>query len=614
MTALPRRTLLKSATAAATVAALPAAFAPASAQTPAPPGMAGSAEDAKANALWDRLMTEGLDRSPEGVTSLGLDSGPRAAQKAKLDDRSPAALAGDQQRNAADLAALNAIDRSKLTGINPSNLDSLVFGAAVNDAIYKTGYDQIGSPYVVSQLTGAYQSIPDFLDSQHSIATTADAEAYLSRLAAFATALDQESEILRRDTARGVTPPDFVIERTVGQLKSLRDAPPATANLVQSLARRAQEKHLPGDWEARATAIYTAQVQPALDRQLALVAGLAPAAVHTAGVHRLPKGDEYYALSLKNYTTSTMSPAEIHQTGLDLIARQTADIDTILKAQGFTQGTVGARLNALFTDPKFIYPNTDAGKDQLIADLQTLVDKVQMRLPEYFGALPKAKLTIKRVPKFTEAGAPGGYYQNGALDGSRPGAYYINLRDTAEVPKWVLPTLTYHEGIPGHHLQLSIAQEAPLPLIRKVQFFSGYGEGWALYAEQLAAEMGMYADDPLGHVGQLKDAMFRSVRMVVDSGMHAMGWTREQAIDFGVKTLGDKESVVATEIERYCVWPGQACSYMIGKLTWLRLREKAKTALGPKFDIRKFHDAGLLAGAMPLVALENRIDGYIAAG
>ena len=292
----------------------------------------------------------------------------------------------------------------------------------------------------------------------------------------------------------------------------------------------------------------------------------------------------------------------------------TADIDTILKAQGFTQGTVGARLNALFTDPKFIYPNTDAGKDQLIADLQTLVDKVQMRLPEYFGALPKAKLTIKRVPKFTEAGAPGGYYQNGALDGSRPGAYYINLRDTAEVPKWVLPTLTYHEGIPGHHLQLSIAQEAPLPLIRKVQFFSGYGEGWALYAEQLAAEMGMYADDPLGHVGQLKDAMFRSVRMVVDSGMHAMGWTREQAIDFGVKTLGDKESVVATEIERYCVWPGQACSYMIGKLTWLRLREKAKTALGPKFDIRKFHDAGLLAGAMPLVALENRIDGYIAAG
>ena len=603
---IPRRTLLKSATATAGLAALPATLA--RAQTPA-----ATPEDAKANALWDRLMTEVLDHSPETVTSLGLDSGPRAAQKSQLDDASIAGLHDAAARNAADLAALRAIDRTRLTGLNPANLDSLLYGAEVNDGLYKLGYDQIGSPYAVSQLTGSYQSLPDFLDSQHTIETAADAEAYLSRLSGFATLLDQESEVVRRDVARGIIPPDFVLSQTITQMNALHDAPVESSNLVQSLVRRAKDKGLAGDWQARATAIASKDVLPALARQRDLIASLQPHAVHTAGVARLPQGAEFYALSLKNYTTSDMPPAEIHKTGLALIAQQTADIDTILRAQGMTQGTVGQRLNKLFTDPKYLYANTDAAKEQLIADLNVLVEKVQARLPEYFATLPKAKLTIRRVPKTIEAGAPGGYYQSGALDGSRPGAYYINLRDSAEVPRWTLPTLTYHEGIPGHHLQGSIAQEAPLPMIRKVQFFSGYGEGWALYAEQLAVEMGMYATDPIGHVGQLKDAMFRSVRLVVDTGMHTMGWSREQAIKFAVDTLGDKESVLATEIERYCVWPGQACSYMLGKLTWLRLRDKARTAMGPKFDIRTFHDAGLRPGAMPLTALENRIDAYIAA-
>jgi uncharacterized protein (DUF885 family) len=274
---------------------------------------------------------------------------------------------------------------------------------------------------------------------------------------------------------------------------------------------------------------------------------------------------------------------------------------------------VGQRLRALYDDPKYRYPNTDAGKDKLIADLNLKVAAVQARLPAYFGTLPKAKLDIRRVPKFTEAGAPGGYYEPGTLDGTRNGAYYINLRDTAEVPNWTLPTLTFHEGIPGHHLQGSLAMENHLPLIRKTQWFSGYGEGWALYAEQLAVEMGMYDDDPLGHVGQIHDSLFRAVRLVVDSGIHSKGWSREQAIKYYVETLGDQDASATTEVERYCVWPGQACSYMLGKLDWLRLRAKAKTALGPKYDIRQFHDAGLLPGAMPLAVLDRVIDGYIAA-
>ena len=602
---MERRDILKTAAVSAAVACVPGFAAAASAQT-AP---TGSPEDIRLNALFDHIMTETLDHSPETVTALGLDHGERAAAKAQLDDRSLPAVQDSIARTRRQRKELEAIDRKALTGLNISNLDSVLFSTVVSDDLNALPY--IGEPYAVSQLTGAYQSVPDFLDNQHTIDGSADAESYLSRLAAFATAVDQESEQVRHDAGLGVIPPDFIIAKTLTQMKALRDAPADKANLVQSLVRRAKDKGLAGDWDARATKIYSNVVQPALTRQIALFEDLAPKSVHDAGVKRLPRGDELYALSLKNYTTSLMPPAEIHKTGLELIASQTAEMDKIFVSQGMTKGTVGERLRALYNDPKYRYPNTDEGKEQLIAHLNTLVEKVQARLPEYFGALPKAKLTIRRVPKVIEAGAPGGYYQPGTLDGTRPGAYYINLRDTAEMPSWTLPTLTFHEGIPGHHLQLSIAQETTLPMIRKVQFFSGYGEGWALYAEQLAVEMGMYADDPMGHIGQLHDAMFRSVRLVVDSGMHHMGWSREKAIAFMVGALGDPETAATTEIERYCVWPGQACSYMLGKLEWLRLRAKARAEMGARFDIHKFHDAGLLAGAMPLPALANRIEAYM---
>jgi uncharacterized protein (DUF885 family) len=296
--------------------------------------------------------------------------------------------------------------------------------------------------------------------------------------------------------------------------------------------------------------------------------------------------------------------------GVDLVASLTAELDIRLKAQGLADGAVGERLRVLFDDPKYRYANTDAGKDQLLADLNAKVAVIQAKLPDWFKTLPKTTVAIRRVPAYIEAGAAGGYYQPGTLDGTRPGAYYINLRDTAETPSWALPTLTYHEAIPGHHLQLSLQQEAGLPLIRKVIWFAAYGEGWALYAEELAEEMGMYESDPMGQIGYLHDALFRAVRLVIDTGLHQQQWTREQAIRYYVETLGDQEAGAVTEVERYCVSPGQACSYMIGKLTWLRLRERAKTALGPKFDIREFHDAGLLPGPTPLTVLDRVIADY----
>jgi uncharacterized protein (DUF885 family) len=409
-----------------------------------------------------------------------------------------------------------------------------------------------------------------------------------------------------------VTPPDFIIDTTLLQMQSFLDTPAEKATLVTSLARRAQAAGLKGDYQARAAALYTGKILPALARQSDYFKAARKTAVHDAGVARLPKGAEYYRLALKGYTTSSMLPAEIHKTGLDLVAELSAAIDTALKAQGFAKGTVGQRLAALAANPAYLYANTDAAKETLIADLNKKVAVVQSKLPGYFDVLPKAHVEIRRVPKAIEAGAPGGYYQPGSLDGSRPGTYYINLRDTAEWPRWALPTLTYHESIPGHHLQLTLAQETPgLPLIRKIIFFSGYGEGWALYAEQLAVEMGLYDGDPLGHIGQMQAAMFRAVRLVVDSGLHFQGWSREKAVDYFVDTLGEKRSAAITEVERYCVWPGQACSYMVGKLTWLRLRDQARTALGARFDLKKFHDAGLLAGALPLDVLEQAVQRYI---
>jgi uncharacterized protein (DUF885 family) len=572
-------------------------------------------EGDRMRALFMSFVTEYLDRSPELATNVGFDVGPRAGQRAQLDDRSLATLERFKAADQVDLQRLHTINRQALTPEDKISYDVVdyVFSATVlADRTFPYAGANLERPYVVSQLSGAYQSIPDFLDSQHPVKTKADAEAYLARLSAFATALDQESEQVRHDAVLGSTPPDFVLDKTLVQLRALRDKPPAASNLALSLDRRAKSAGLAGDWAGRASAIVAGEVQPALDRQIALLADLRAKASHDAGVWRLPLGETYYRQSLEQATTTTLSPKAVHALGLQKVAEISAALDVNLKAQGFSQGTVGQRLRALYNDPKFRYPNTDPDKERLVQDLNRKVETVSAKLPAYFGTLPKSPLLIKRVPKETEAGAPGGYYQGAALDGSRPGMYYINLRDTAEVPTWTLPTLTFHEGIPGHHLQISIAQESDLPIIRRVLGFNAYQEGWALYAEQLADEMGLYADDPLGRIGYLHDALFRAVRLVVDTGLHDLRWSREKAVAYFVDHLGDQDSSAITEVERYCVEPGQACSYMVGKLTWLRLRERARAALGPRFDIRQFHDAALLNGAMPLAVLETVIEAYIA--
>ena len=382
---------------------------------------------------------------------------------------------------------------------------------------------------------------------------------------------------------------------------------PAASNLVASLARRTREAGIAGDWGARASVIYAQEVRPALGRQIDALRAIRAHASHAAGIGARPRGDEWYALALKSYTTSSMSPAEVHRVGLEQTRAYQAQIDAILKGQGLTQGSVGARIAALSQDPRYLWPDTDEGKEQLVAHLNELVAAITPRLPRMFNNPPTVPLQIRRVPKTIEAGAPLGYYQSASLDGSRPAIYYINLFHTMDWPKWLVPSVTFHEGVPGHHLQISTAQHLPLPLYRRTNNNSGYAEGWALYAEQLADELGMYENDPFGRVGYLKSELWRACRMVLDTGIHTLGWSREQAIRWKMDNDGSLEGGAVNEVERYCAWPGQAPSYKIGHTVINRARDAARARLGDRFDIRDFHDRVLDSGAVPLDLLPQLV-------
>ena len=572
---------------------------------------ATAADDAGSQALkalFDQFMKENLDISPMTATSLGLDTGIRARQKSLIDDFSAAGIRAQKALTASQLSRLRQFDRKSLSRADAISFDVIMYGLRTGDAANRAfdyGAPGAGVPYVLNHSTSGFLAISSLLYSDHQITDQADADAYLARLGGFATALDQEIEVARHDSARGVVPPDFVVARTLQQLQNLRLPSPENSPLVESVARRAREQHIPGDYAQPAARLVKDRIYPALDRQIALLQEMGTVVTHDAGVWRLPKGDEYYAASLINYTTTNRVPGDIHRQGLEIIKEDSSRLDQLMRRQGLTQGTVAERAKALYQDPRFLYPNTEAGKDALIADLNRRVKSVWSKLPTWFGVVPQATVEIRRQPREREGGESQGYYTAASLDGKRPGIYWINLRDTAEVPKWFVPTLTYHESIPGHHLQGSIQLEAGLPLIRKVASFDAYIEGWALYAEQLAVEMGEYATDPVGQMGQLLSSLLRGVRMVVDSGLHAMRWSRERGVSYFLDVMGGQHATAVTEVERYCIIPGQGCSYMLGKLEFLAGRERERKSRGVNFDIRKYHDKVLLPGALPLDMLRQ---------
>ena len=473
--------------------------------------------------------------------------------------------------------------------------------------------------YAVDQLFSIPMTLPQFMENQHNVRDEAGAVAYISRLHAFNGKLNQIRANFDLQASKGVLPPQVALEGAAAQIRSLLAPAPADSRLVVALRGKLAKLDLPqarrDELVAQAVAAVRSDVNPGYARLLARLDQVIATHPGNHGVWALPGGDAYYDAALRWNTSTDMDAEQIHQLGLSEVARIQREMDAKLRAQGMDKGTVGERMAALTKDPRFQYADTDAGRAELLADIQHALKKLEPQVPKYFDHVPQQPLEVRTVPVASQATAPGAYYLPPAIDGSRGGLYFINLGNLEANTRWSLPTLTYHEGSPGHHFQISIGQTLKdLPLLRRSLNPSAFTEGWALYAEQLAAEMGLYQDDPWGDIGRLRAELFRSVRLVVDTGLHRKRWTPEQAINYMQAETGMSAAEVRTEVYRYLVQPGQACSYQVGHLKIVALRERARAKLGKDFDIRAFHDLVLDNGAMPLAVLEAAVDDWIATG
>ncbi|WP_062733800.1 DUF885 domain-containing protein [Sphingobium abikonense] len=596
---MDRRLFLSTAGASALAAAAPRAFAQAA--------MPGNGDDARLSAAFAAIFEGVLDRSPMFVTSLGLDKGARADAKSQLDDNSKSGMMKDLAATQAAIKELEGFKGANLSDAQRLNLDVILYSLGQQTvAPGRFGLNSVQRPYRIFQQGGSYFRVPDFLNTAHTINDSADCDAYVSRLDAFARNLRTDTALQRDEAARGYLAPAWSLDLTIGQLKKLRGQPAAQSSMVQSLVKRAAAKGISGDWQAQATGIVEKAIYPALDEQIAAIESLKDKTAAGDGVWRTPRGDEIYAAALKQATTTDLSADQIHAMGLEQVADISAQLDGILKGAGYDSGTAGERLAKLNVEPSQLYADSAEGRAALLAQLNRDVDAMKAKLPQAFATIPDTKLEIRAVPVEIQDGASNGYYNRAALDGSRPAIYFINLKDVGDWPKYGLPALTYHEGVPGHHLQISTAQTAgDIPMLRKTAFMSAYTEGWALYAEQLADELGGYAT-PLDRAGYLQSFLFRAARLVVDTGIHAKQWSREKATDYMVENTGFARPRCQREVERYCTQPGQATSYKVGHGVWTKARAAAQAQLGDAFDIKQFH-AILEEGAMPLSMLEQRV-------
>ena len=570
------------------------------------------------------LTARWLTASPETATYLGADEA--TAGGPHLGRLSTFGVAGREEARALSrdmFAALSSVnpetldDQRRLT--REILLDLLNAGAAVDTAAGGWGEPGVASftVYPITQLSGLHINLPNLLQAQQPASTPEEAAAYIARMSGFSVAFDDAIDAMLRDAAVGVVPPDFVLEKALAVIERFT-AVPAQENIIYvALDEKLGDAGVVGaeGYLVQAQAIIESDIYPAYARLAMALESLLPQASHAPGIDQQPNGAAVYQALIRLNADSELSGDEIHEIGLAEVARISGEMEAILQAQGYIDGTVGERIDALQREQRFLYPNTDEGKAQLIADLNAQVVQIQAMAPDWFGTIPPQPVEVRRVPAFSEESAPGGYYDLPSLDGTRPGIYWINLRDTANNPRFSLPTLTAHEAVPGHHYQIALSLDLEeTPLLRKwFAITNAYVEGWALYAEVVAKEMGLYDDDPFGDLGRLQSELFRAVRLVVDTGMHARGWSRERAIDYMVDTGAAIRSDAVIEIERYAAWPGQALGYKMGMLKILELRAYAEAELGDAFDIRAFHDAVLLDGGLPLPLLEARVDEWIAA-
>jgi uncharacterized protein (DUF885 family) len=563
-------------------------------------------------AMLDQMGENFVKLAPEDATELGVDTGVRAVLRSRLSDRSAEGRQriADQVRQDFDRA--KAFDASGLDHALRTSVEVVrsAYATALEGFALPYGDITVGgwrnTPYVVIQNVGAYLDIPRFLDSVHPVATSTDGEAYLSRLQSYARQLDGELGRMQAARAKGLIPPAFLIDQALTQIRMSAKSAREGGSLVESIVRRT--KAIPGNWAERAKAIAAQEVAPALDRQIAELVTQRRTSTNDAGMWARPNGDEFYRWALKASTTTSMTPDEVHAMGQRELERLHAQMDGILKGLGYTQGTVGDRMNALAKDPRYQFSEGDKGRAEITTFIQERLTWIRSQLPRAFNTLVNPNMEVKRLPLEEEPGAPAAYGGAGSIDGRIPGRFWINLKTPALHSKYSLADLTFHESIPGHIWQGEYTHK--MPLIRQLLAFNAYSEGWALYAQQLADELGAYKDDPVGRLGYLQAIAFRACRLVVDTGIHAKRWPREQGVRFFVEVNGSNPVEVASEVDRYCSWPGQACGYKVGHSEINRQRERATTALGARFDIKSFNDTIVLGGNVPLDVLAKNVDEY----
>ncbi len=566
-------------------------------------------------AFMDRTMLKQAFESPETLTSLGfLESVGITGHNAELDDDRP-------EKTDALFAQMKTIKQT-LQSYKDSDLDESEL-LSKEIAMYLLDVVSASEPYryhnyPVNQLFGIQNGYPSFMDAQHQVNSVEDAENYISRLHKVKVKFEQNLEGLKLREQKGIIPPRFVIDRVLEEMKEFVSKPVEENILYSSLQKKLTDAEgISTDDQTRLLSLakeeIISSVHPAYQLFINYFERVADKATNDDGIWKLPDGDIVYAQALKFFTTTDYSADYIHDIGLKEVDRIQLEIMAILQNENYdvSQGFTSA-IESLAAEEKFYYPDTKEGRDQILIDYQTILDEINVGLDSAFRIRPKASMKVRRIPEFKEKTAPGAYYQQPSIDGSRAGMFFANLYDIKATPKYSMRTLAYHEGIPGHHFQIAIAMELEgMPLFRRMSPFTAYTEGWALYTERLAWDLG-FQDDPFDNIGRLQAELFRAVRLVVDTGIHHKRWTRQEAIDYMVANTGMAQSDVVSEIERYIVMPGQATSYKVGMMKILELRDKAKSSLGDKFDLRDFHDVILKNGAVPLDILTRLVDQYIA--
>ncbi|MFN8287793.1 MAG: DUF885 domain-containing protein [Chitinophagales bacterium] len=571
-----------------------------------------AAESKKVNDFLDKKFDEQVARHPEFASNLGLKTGYDS-----WDDRSDAAMDKEIALHKAEFDSLK----------KNFNLDALDDQTALSikmlqEDIKRTeeGLRWRHHGYTITQLQGPHNDLPAFLINVHRIDSLSDAEAYISRLKKLEGVFDQTLDDLKKSEEVGAIPPYFTFHYVTDDLKSFiagLDKKDGSNILLSDFSSKVDalsiDKAKKDELKNTAAEVLKTTVKASYQKLLDYWLQLEPKAKEKGsnGVWGLKDGDAYYAYSLQWHTTTTMTPDEVFKTGEDEVARIQNEMRAIMKKVNYKNDSLQDFFEFVRTDPQFKYSNDAKGKKEIVDDANRYIDSMRLKLPELFGTLPKAPLVVKLVEAFREKSAGGAFYEDPSADGSRPGRYYVNTYNMDDEPKYQMEALTYHEAIPGHHMQIAIAQELKnVPKFRRYEFFTSYIEGWALYAEYLGKDVGKY-EDPYSDFGRLSMEIFRAARLVVDVGIHYKHWTREQAIDYFTHNTANAKGDIEKEIERYFLWPGQATGYKIGMLKILQLRQHAEKELGSKFDIRQFHDVVLTNGAVSLTTLEDLVNKWI---